>query len=59
MSNPPFKITNRILTLHSQIHELLGEFKGVSIGKPLVKLRKENKIQTSIKFFEIAVTTIQ
>jgi Fic family protein len=46
MSNPPFKITNRILTLHSQIHELLGEFKGVSIGKPLVKLRKENKIQT-------------
>lgn len=46
MVRPPFQITSKVLTLHSQIHELMGELKGFALGRPSVKLRKENKIQT-------------
>lgn len=46
MSQPPFKITSNILSLVSEIHELIGEMKSFSVGKPSVKLRKQNKIQT-------------
>lgn len=46
MSHPPFKITPKVLSLVTEIHELIGEMKSFSVGKPSVKLRKENKIQT-------------
>lgn len=46
MSHPPFQITPKVLSLLTEIHELIGEMKSFSVGKPSVKLRKENKIQT-------------
>lgn len=46
MTHPPFKITSKVLSLTTKIHELIGEMKGFSVGKPSVKLRKKNKIQT-------------
>ncbi|MGZ3806154.1 MAG: Fic family protein [Pseudobdellovibrionaceae bacterium] len=46
MQNPPFELTPKILTLTTSISELIGELKAVSVAKPSVKLRKENKIRT-------------
>lgn len=44
--NPPFQITPKILSLVSQIQEIVGGFRGQSIAAPSIKLRKENKIKT-------------
>ncbi|MGZ3743927.1 MAG: Fic family protein [Pseudobdellovibrionaceae bacterium] len=46
MQNPPFELTPKILTLTTSISELIGELKAISVAKPSVKLRKENKIRT-------------
>lgn len=46
MTYPPFKITNTILNLMTEIYEILGEMKSLTVTKPSVKLRKENKIKT-------------
>ena len=46
MYKPPFSISSKILTLTSQIQEVVGELKPHSLVKPSVKLRKENKIKT-------------
>jgi Fic family protein len=46
MEAPPYKITSKILNLVSEIQSLLGESKHLTVKKPSVKLRKENKIKT-------------
>lgn len=46
METPPYKITQKILHLVSEIQVLLGESKHLTVKKPSVKLRKENKIKT-------------
>ncbi len=46
MTSPPFDITNNILKYVSEIQEILGEIKILSVSKPTIKLRKENKIKT-------------
>ncbi len=46
MNSPPFDITNKVLKYVSEIQEILGEIKPLSISKPPIKLRKENKIKT-------------
>ncbi len=46
MKKPPFTITPRILNLVTSIQELVGELKSITIQRPSVKLRKENKIKT-------------
>lgn len=46
MQTPPYTITPTILRLVSEIQTLLGEYKSLSIAKPSIKLRKENKIKT-------------
>lgn len=43
---PPYTITSKILQLVSEIQSLLGESKHLTVKKPSVKLRKENKIKT-------------
>ncbi len=46
MYKPPFQITPQILSLSSQIQEILGELKSTALVRPSIKLRKENKIRT-------------
>lgn len=46
MVKPPYTITLKILHLVSEIQSLLGEVKHLTVKKPSVKLRKENKIKT-------------
>lgn len=46
MEKPPYTITPKILRLVSEIQSLLGEAKHLTVKKPPVKLRKENKIKT-------------
>ncbi len=46
MNKHPFQINSTVLGLVTQIHEFLGELKSLSVKKPSVKLRKENKIKT-------------
>lgn len=46
MDTPPFTITSTILKQVAEIQKILGEMKSVSIKKPSLKLRKENKIKT-------------
>ena len=46
MDTPPYKITSKILILVAEIQSLLGESKHLTVKKPSVKLRKENKIKT-------------
>lgn len=46
MEKPPYTITSKILHLVSEIQSLLGESKHLTVKKPSVKLRKENKIKT-------------
>lgn len=46
MEKPPYTITPKILHLVSEIQSLLGESKHLTVKKPPVKLRKENKIKT-------------
>jgi len=46
MKYPPFHITSAVLNLTTEIHEILGEMKNLTVTKPSVKLRKENKIKT-------------
>jgi Fic family protein len=46
METPPYKITSKILNLVAEIQSLLGESKHLTVKKPSVKLREENKIKT-------------
>jgi len=46
MQKPPYRITSSILYLAAEIQSLLGELKHLSVKKPSIKLRKENKIKT-------------
>lgn len=46
MNTPPFRITEKVLNLATQIQEIIGELKGHPMAKPSVKLRKENRIKT-------------
>jgi Fic family protein len=46
MDTPPYKITSKILNLVAEIQSLIGESKHLTVKKPSVKLRKENKIKT-------------
>lgn len=46
MQNPIFKISPKILKLVAEIQVLLGEARGLTVKKPSIKLRKENKIKT-------------
>lgn len=46
MEQPPFQITSEILRAVAEIQGLLGEIRTLSIKKPSIKLRKENKIKT-------------
>jgi Fic family protein len=46
MEKPPFKITPKVLSMVSQIQEIIGELKAQTLVKPSVKLRRENKIKT-------------
>lgn len=46
MYKPPYSITPKILKLVSEIQSILGEAKHLTIKKPSLKLRKENKIKT-------------
>ncbi|MBK9323811.1 MAG: Fic family protein [Bdellovibrionaceae bacterium] len=46
MEAPPYTITSQILHLVSEVQFLLGESKHLTVKKPSVKLRKENKIKT-------------
>lgn len=46
MERPPYTITPKILHLVAEIQSLLGESKHLTVKKPSVKLRKENKIKT-------------
>ena len=46
MERPPFQITPLVLKLVAEIQQLLGEIKTLSIRKPPIKLRKENKVRT-------------
>lgn len=46
MEKPPYTITPNILHLVSEIQFLLGASKHLTVKKPSVKLRKENKIKT-------------
>lgn len=46
MEAPPYTITSKILHLVSEVQSLLGESKHLTVKKPSVELRKENKIKT-------------
>jgi Fic family protein len=44
--NPPYEITNTILTVYGQITEALGICKSLRLVKPEARLRKQNRIKT-------------
>ncbi len=44
--NPPYEITQQILTLVSSISQKLGQINAKYLDKPSPKLRKENRIKT-------------
>lgn len=46
MYRPPYTITPTVLHFISEIQTHLGEYKSLSMTKPSLKLRKENKIKT-------------
>ncbi len=44
--NPPFKITNRILSLAAEIARFLGQYEGINSPVPEPKLRRLNQLRT-------------
>lgn len=46
MDKPPYRLTEKIFTLSSEIQRLLGRYEGIMILKPSVKLRRSSKIKT-------------
>ena len=46
MKKPPYTITSKILHFVSEIQSILGEARHLTVKKPSIKLRKENKIKT-------------
>jgi len=42
--NPPYDITNKILTFLTSIAEKLGEVNAIHLDKPLPELRKRNTL---------------
>jgi Fic family protein len=46
MKKPPFKITEKILSLCTQIAQLLGEYDGINRPAPQPQLRRQNRIKT-------------
>ncbi len=46
MTKPPFSITSKMLTLCTNITQVLGTYEGLKISKPQPRLRKSNRVRT-------------
>ncbi len=45
-NKPPYRVTDEAIRLVAEISELLGELGATTFKKPLVELRKKNRIRT-------------
>lgn len=56
--NPPYDITNKILTLLTSIGEKIGEVNAVHLQRPSPELRKRNRVKTIKASLEIEGNTL-
>ncbi len=59
MHKPPYKITGAILNVYGQIHERLGQCKGLMLIRPEARLRRENRIRTIQSSLAIEGNTLE
>jgi len=45
-NKPPYSLTDNIFTLSSEIQRLLGQYEGIIMPKPSIKLRRSSRIKT-------------
>jgi Fic family protein len=59
MDRPPYELTGAILEIYGQIHERLGQCKGLMLSRPEARLRRENRIRTIHSSLAIEGNTLE